>query len=213
MIDRFRSRFSSAHLVAGAALLFAVGGGSAVALKGVNSVNSGDVRNNSLRGADVQRNSLKGADIREATLKCSAIPSVDCSADDAAEGAGVVAEPDLEGIATAADGDSPAAVLETDGFQFTLECSATSVSRILLDNVSAGADSRWESIGSPGAEDHDFDQGETAILVVETNQEIETVVFSIVGSNGALVNGQATVVDNPQSGFGGADCVGLVTVA
>jgi hypothetical protein len=93
MIDRIRSRFSSAHLIAGTALLFAVGGGSALALQGVNSVNSGDIRNGSVRSADVRNNGLRGVDIREGTLNCGAIPNADCSADDATEGGGAPGTP------------------------------------------------------------------------------------------------------------------------
>jgi hypothetical protein len=38
MIGRLRAPFSSAHLIAVAALVFAVGGGSALALTGKNTV-------------------------------------------------------------------------------------------------------------------------------------------------------------------------------
>jgi hypothetical protein len=42
---------------------------------------------------------------------------------------------------------------------------------------------------------------------------IEEVGFSAVATNGVVLHGQATVVDNPTTGFGGADCVGSMTVS
>jgi hypothetical protein len=65
MIKRFRLRLSSAHLIATIALVAALAGGTALALPGKNSVNSGDIKNGAVRGVDVRNNSLSGADIKE----------------------------------------------------------------------------------------------------------------------------------------------------
>src|SRR5918994_7381422 len=67
MIERIRSQLSSAHLIGVAALLFAVGGGLALASVPKNSVNSAKVKNNTLKGVDVRNNSLTGADVRGLT--------------------------------------------------------------------------------------------------------------------------------------------------
>jgi hypothetical protein len=64
MIEKIRSHLSSAHLIGVAALLFAVGGGLALASVPKNSVNSAKVKNNTLKGVDVRNNSLTGADVK-----------------------------------------------------------------------------------------------------------------------------------------------------
>jgi hypothetical protein len=102
MMGKMRARISSAHLIGVVALVFAVAGGTALALPGVNSVNSGDVVNNSLRGKDVRNNSLTGRDVRETTLNCGAIPSADCSADDVVEGGAGAPVPGAPGAPGAA---------------------------------------------------------------------------------------------------------------
>jgi hypothetical protein len=67
MTTRLLRRLSGAHLMAALALAFAVAGGTALALPGKNSVDSGDIRNATVRGADVRNNSLTGADVKGLT--------------------------------------------------------------------------------------------------------------------------------------------------
>jgi hypothetical protein len=168
MIGKIRSRLSSAHLVAVVALVFAIGGGSALALVGKNTVFSDDIKNGQVKKPDIRKgavtkaklaanavnsakvvdNSLKGADIGEGTLSCAGIPNADCSADDAVE-------PTAGGAVVA----SPAAVVSTQltsngSFSFTrgsftLETSATS-----------GNCNNWDLVGPAGqeysGEDYDF---------------------------------------------------------
>jgi hypothetical protein len=67
MIENIRSHLSSAHLIGVAALLFAIGGGVALASVPKNSVNSAKVKNNTLKGVDVRNNSLTGADVKGLT--------------------------------------------------------------------------------------------------------------------------------------------------
>jgi hypothetical protein len=76
MIGMIRSRVSSAHLIGVVALVFAVGGGIALANVPNNSVTSKKVKNNSLKGVDIRNNTLTGADIKEASLNGAAIPGV-----------------------------------------------------------------------------------------------------------------------------------------
>jgi hypothetical protein len=119
----------------------------------------------------------------------------------------------LEGSATADSGDPLATILEVGGFRFRLNCvPLTSV--IELVNVSGGANSHFKRFTGSGATQNDsFNQGQAVSIVAQNlASSIDSVVFSIVGSNGALLNGQAAVVNSPASGFGGADCVGFVTV-
>jgi hypothetical protein len=67
MTTRLLRRLSGAHLMAALALAFAVAGGTALALPGKNSVDSGDIKNATVRGVDVRNNSLTGADIKGLT--------------------------------------------------------------------------------------------------------------------------------------------------
>lgn len=59
---------SPALILAFVALVAALGTGSAFALKGKNTVDTGDIKKNAVRSSDVKNNSLTGADINEATL-------------------------------------------------------------------------------------------------------------------------------------------------
>lgn len=61
-------RPTPAMAVAFIALLAALSGGTAIALPGKNTVDSGDVKRNSLRSGDVRNNSLRGIDVRNDTL-------------------------------------------------------------------------------------------------------------------------------------------------
>lgn len=196
-----RSRVTSAHLIAGVALVFAVGGGSAMALKGTNSVDSGDIRNGAVRSADVGTNALRGADIREQSLDCGAIPDADCSTD--------TTNPIVRG-ATANDGSGDVDLISVGGFRFFLDCAGGT--EIDIENVSAGADSLFEV---EDAETTDVDEGGSYDLVSASGDanNIEEVGFSVVGTGGVVLHGQATVVDNPSAGFGGADCLGSMTVS
>lgn len=59
---------SPALILAFVALVAALGTGSAFALKGKNTVDTGDIKKNAVRSSDVKNNALTGADINEATL-------------------------------------------------------------------------------------------------------------------------------------------------
>jgi hypothetical protein len=61
------SRPSPAMAVAFVALLAALSG-TAIALPGTNTVNSGDIVNNTVRSKDVRNNNLRGKDVRNDTL-------------------------------------------------------------------------------------------------------------------------------------------------
>ena len=61
-------RLSYSNVISTLALFLALGG-SAVALEGKNSVDSGDVKNNTLKSADVKDDALKGVDVKDGTLK------------------------------------------------------------------------------------------------------------------------------------------------
>jgi hypothetical protein len=62
------SRPSPAMAVAFVALLAALSG-TAIALPGTNSVDSGDIKNNSVKSKDVRNNNLRSGDVRNNTLK------------------------------------------------------------------------------------------------------------------------------------------------
>jgi hypothetical protein len=78
--------------------------------------------------------------------------------------------------------------------------------------VSGGDDS--DVVLLIGGEQTDLNQGDSRLIVSADGADtIATEVFSIVGSGGTLLNGQATILDDPEPGFGTAECVGFVTVA
>lgn len=68
MRDFFARRPSPAMAVAFVALLAALSG-TAIALPGTNSVDSGDIKNNTIRSKDVRNNNLKTGDVRNNTLR------------------------------------------------------------------------------------------------------------------------------------------------
>ena len=63
----FDRRPSPAMAVAFVALLAALSG-TAVALPGINTVDSGDIKNSTIRSKDVRNNNLKGSDVRNGSL-------------------------------------------------------------------------------------------------------------------------------------------------
>jgi hypothetical protein len=73
MLTRLRARLSSAHVIAVIALFFAIAGGSAIALQGKNSVDSGDIRKNAVKSADIAKNAVKSADIAKNAVKTADI--------------------------------------------------------------------------------------------------------------------------------------------
>lgn len=58
MIARIRDRLSYGNVIATLALFLALGGGTAIALNGTNTVDSGDIINGQVRGVDVKESSL-----------------------------------------------------------------------------------------------------------------------------------------------------------
>jgi hypothetical protein len=68
MLTRLRARIGSAHVIATIALFFAIAGGSAIALKGKNSVDSGDLKKNAVHTSDIQKNAVTSAKIKDGTV-------------------------------------------------------------------------------------------------------------------------------------------------
>jgi hypothetical protein len=64
----FRRHLNFANVASALALFIAVSGGTAVALKGVNGVNSGDIKNGSVKTKDLGKNAANGAKVNESTL-------------------------------------------------------------------------------------------------------------------------------------------------
>jgi hypothetical protein len=58
MLARLRDRLTYANVIATLALFLVLTGGTAVALNGVNTVDSGDIINGQVRGADVNESTL-----------------------------------------------------------------------------------------------------------------------------------------------------------
>lgn len=75
MLNSIKRHLNVATVLSLVALFFALGGG-AYALKGKNSVDSGDIKNKTIKAKDVGNNKLTGAQINEATLALPDAPKV-----------------------------------------------------------------------------------------------------------------------------------------
>jgi hypothetical protein len=73
MLTRLRARIGSAHVIATIALFFAIAGGSAIALKGKNSVDSGDLKKNSVTAAKIKKNAVTAAKIKKSAVNSAKI--------------------------------------------------------------------------------------------------------------------------------------------
>ncbi len=100
MKDLLRRHPSPAMVVAFVALLAALSG-TAIALPGTNTVDSGDIKNNNVRSKDIRNNNVRGTDIRT-----GAVASGDV-ADDSLTG-NDIAEASLGKVPSAANADNAA---------------------------------------------------------------------------------------------------------
>jgi hypothetical protein len=66
---RERLRPSPAVVVSLLALFLAIGGGSAIALKGTNSVDGGDLKKNSVKAAEIAKNAVRSGEVKNEALK------------------------------------------------------------------------------------------------------------------------------------------------
>jgi hypothetical protein len=225
MFGKIRSRFSSAHLIAVAALVFAIGGGSALALVGKNTVDSGDikngavksadVRNNNLKSKDYRNNSVKGADVDESTLACGAIPNADCSADDVTEGGGAPGTPGASGstvFAFRAQADAERTFV-FDGLTITASCASNGFLDVLAETNTNNSFIYTYSVdvsASPGTIDNenqnaDFDTTDAAfdLLDEDNNNQLGHTKYA-AGASGPIVDLE-WASDN--DGSSGSDCV------
>ena len=133
MVRRFRSHLSSAHLIAMFAFVFAAAGGTALALPGKNTVNSGDIKNGTVRGVDVRNNSLTGADINESKLAIT-LPT-----------------PPPTAVQTLSQRMAPnsSAAISAGGFTFSSSTDASGQCDPASDKITASEDGRFAT--------HDFD--------------------------------------------------------
>jgi hypothetical protein len=187
MRERISRRPSPAMGVAFLALLAALSG-SAIALPGTATVDSGDLRNNSVRSKDVRNNNLRGTDVRSGTLRGTDVANDSLTGLDVNEStlgtvptANTASAANTAGSATSADnfggysrvkidqfslGDAEARTLLTHG-PFTLQATC--------DIVPAGNDKATIQISTNAdnqavnadASDPDFDQVDSPIDFVE----------------------------------------------
>src|SRR5436190_7898392 len=68
MLSRIRSRLTYANVVATLSLFLVLSGGTAVALKGSNTVFSDDIVDNQVKSVDVRNDTLTGRDVKESSL-------------------------------------------------------------------------------------------------------------------------------------------------
>jgi hypothetical protein len=198
MIGRIRSRVSSAHLVAVVALVFAAAGGTALALPGVNRVNSGDVKNGTLRGIDIKNNSLTGADIKESTLNGNAIPGA----------AGPQGPPGPPGPAgggvsgatplffNAVAGTGATVLYNANGLELRALCSAGLDLDAVAETASDNSEIISDAVDGGELSEEDFDTVDGALNILSATEE-DAYVFSFhQGGSAATVSGEFAAWEN-----------------
>jgi hypothetical protein len=214
MRNLFARRPSPAMAVAFVALLAALCG-TAVALPGKNTVDSGDlkkravkradiarnavngrkVRNGSLTGADTRNDSLTGADVNEGTL--GEVPSANtANSATTANSAGSVGGVTFRSFNYQVSNDGPATqILDFGGLTLTASCTLD-----VLD-LTAGSTAADAELGSYSVEadedglapqntayDGDFDPGDSVDLVTsDEDEEIGTLRYSRADGSGVQV--------------------------
>jgi hypothetical protein len=183
MRNLFARRPSPSMAVAFVALVAAVAG-TASALPGKNTVDSGDIRKGAVKRADIARNavngrkvrngSIRGADVREDTL--GKVPRAE-TANSAGSVGGVTFRP----FRYANDGSGPAEqILDFGGLTLTASCDfdvLTLTAGSLVPDAELGgytveADEAGDGTGPQNeAYDVDFDPGDTVNLVPDDEDE------------------------------------------
>ena len=97
-MPKFRSRPSPAVVIACIALFFAVAGGSAIALKGKNTVDSGDIKNKQVKTSDLANNAvttkkIKGNAVRTSDIQNGQVRKADLAPDEAFRKVGTPGQP------------------------------------------------------------------------------------------------------------------------
>src|SRR5687768_8160543 len=67
-LTRLRQGLTMTNGIALAALVLALGGGSAIALKGTNTVDSGDIKKGAVKSSDLRDGQVTGIDVNEDSL-------------------------------------------------------------------------------------------------------------------------------------------------
>jgi hypothetical protein len=80
-MQRIRGRLTYANVMATIAVFLVLGGGSAVALSGSNTVFSDDIVDNQVKTADVRNDTLKGGGLGAADLKPGSVGTSEVAAD------------------------------------------------------------------------------------------------------------------------------------
>jgi hypothetical protein len=223
MRNRLRKTPSGAMAVAFTALLIALGG-TAAALPGSNSVTSDDIkagavrtseiknnhirgvdiRNSTVRSRDVATNTLTGSDVRESSL--GPVPSATTAA--RANSAAGVDRVSISGQAKANFGAAPVVIARLGAWRMELDCDDNS-STVNIVNVSAGNDAHLFSNALGPPFDVDFDQGQSAPIVRNSDpgEQYFRGSFGAQGPSGAAIIGFADISEEPDGAFAGASCV------
>jgi hypothetical protein len=69
LMNSIRKHLSYANVMATVAMALALGGGTALALSGKNTVNSGDIINGEVKSGDAKDNGIKGEDVKNGSLE------------------------------------------------------------------------------------------------------------------------------------------------
>ena len=117
----------------------------------------------------------------------------------------------LRSGAVTANAGQTVTLIETQGFRWELRCTATTTF-LDLENVTGGNDSHVDD-NVNGPEEDDLDNGETLQAVNEetSDNSLENGAVAVFGTNGSVTQyGLHAVLDQPVTGFGGADCVAFI---
>lgn len=216
---------SPATAVAFVALLAALTG-TAVALPGKNTVDSGDIRNSQVKSPDIRNGAIRGLDVREDTLTggdvaestLGTVPSANsansattAATADAAKVAETAGSADVAasltglrvGRASVGDGGE-VDVLALAGYAIVLVADETDGCELVLRNVSAGdngdAESEWGS-------DPDFDEEKELRLGTEGATQEGTEIADPFYAHNAATSIQGVGAITREGDFGsGAAC-------
>jgi hypothetical protein len=224
-----RFRLSPAFPISLIALFVALGGvGYAAATIGTNDIENGAVTKKKIHKNAVTTKKIKNHTIKKVDLAFDLTgvqgPQGPAGPAGPSNVGGAVIQTDHVGTVATRSGtlgdpnDPPAAVVlaASDEFAWVLACPDTpAVSALAVVNVSAGNDSHI-SLGDGQDTNDNFDQGaDNAIPIAVAggtdhgNQSPQTLIY---GANGSTQWGVGGALNEPDSGFGGVDCVGSVNI-
>jgi hypothetical protein len=122
MLNRLVQRVSPGLVVSMLALFVALGGVGAFALKGKNSVDSGDIKKNAVTGSDIKKSAVASSDIKDGVVSGTDVADDSLTGDDIDEG--TLADPQTRFSVRMAVAATPVDVATVGPFTISARCLA-----------------------------------------------------------------------------------------